>query len=42
MMKIKTCDKTCKINKMMKTDNTTKSTRIIVHVRTNFAEKLAF
>ena len=42
MMKIKTCDKTCKANKMIETDDITKSFRMIVDVRTNFAEKLTF
>ena len=42
MMKMKTCDKTCKTNKMIETDDITKSFHIIVDVRTNFAEKSTF
>ena len=42
MMKMKTCDKTCKANKMIETDDMTKSFDMTVDIRANFAEKLAF
>ena len=41
-VKMKTYNKTCKANKTIETDDTTKLTYIIVDVRTNFAEKSAF
>ena len=42
MVKMKTCDKACKTNKIIETDDMTKLFRMTVDVRANFAEELTF